>query len=231
MPLGDVIGHVRDCYREPLDNAQLARVAGLSQRTFERQFRRHYGLSPQQYIKRVRVRTACRAWCTRTSRSRRSPPSTDSPTRALHPRVPRRRRPDPQRLPPKLSSNMGAANMAHQAPHQFGASRQSRDAPSVEIVAKVCALCDYRFGAVRATEGTDGLRSSSPTSAFSTAPDASPSPAPCAWRAIASPRSPPGAAPPRAGVRVIDGRGRHADARAHRVPRPHRPGRHRLATT
>jgi AraC-like DNA-binding protein len=61
MPLGGVIGYVRDRFREPLDNAQLARVAGLSQRTFERRFRRHYGLSPQQYIKRVRVRTACRA--------------------------------------------------------------------------------------------------------------------------------------------------------------------------
>jgi AraC-like DNA-binding protein len=61
MPLGTVIGYVRDRFREPLDNAQLARVAGLSQRTFERQFRRHYGLSPRQYLKRVRVRTACRA--------------------------------------------------------------------------------------------------------------------------------------------------------------------------
>lgn len=61
LPLGTVIGYVRDRFREPLDNAQLARVAGLSQRTFERRFRRHYGLSPQQYIKRVRVRTACHA--------------------------------------------------------------------------------------------------------------------------------------------------------------------------
>lgn len=61
LPLGSVISHVRDHFREPLDNAQLARVAGLSQRTLERRFRRHYGLSPRQYIKRVRVRTACRA--------------------------------------------------------------------------------------------------------------------------------------------------------------------------
>ena len=61
LPLGDVLAFIRDRFREPLDNRQLARVAGLSQRTFERRFRRAYGLSPQQYVKLVRVRTACQA--------------------------------------------------------------------------------------------------------------------------------------------------------------------------
>jgi AraC-like DNA-binding protein len=61
MLLGNAIGFVRDRFREPLDNGQLARVAGMSQRTFELRFRRYYGLSPQQYIKRARVRTACQA--------------------------------------------------------------------------------------------------------------------------------------------------------------------------
>jgi transcriptional regulator GlxA family with amidase domain len=61
LPLGQVIAFISDHYREPLDNGQLAKVAGLSERTFERRFRRHYGRSPQQYIKRVRVRMACHA--------------------------------------------------------------------------------------------------------------------------------------------------------------------------
>jgi transcriptional regulator GlxA family with amidase domain len=61
LPLGEVIAFISDHYRESLDNGQLAKVAGLSERTFERRFRRHYGSSPRQYIKRVRVRMACHA--------------------------------------------------------------------------------------------------------------------------------------------------------------------------
>jgi AraC-like DNA-binding protein len=61
MPLGKTVGYIAEHYCEPLPNGQLARMAGLSERAFERQFRRHYGLSPQQYIKRLRVRTACHA--------------------------------------------------------------------------------------------------------------------------------------------------------------------------
>lgn len=61
MPLGKVVGFLHEHFREPLENAQMARIAGMSERTFERRFRRHYGLSPQQYIKRLRVRIACHA--------------------------------------------------------------------------------------------------------------------------------------------------------------------------
>ena len=61
MPLGKVVGFISQHFREPLDNAQLAGVAALSERTFERRFRQHYRLSPQQYIKRLRVRMACHA--------------------------------------------------------------------------------------------------------------------------------------------------------------------------
>lgn len=82
MPLGDVIGFISDHFREAIDNRELARAAGLSERTFERQFRCHYGLSPQQYIKRVRVRMACPRWSIPISPSRRSPPRTDLPIRA-----------------------------------------------------------------------------------------------------------------------------------------------------
>ncbi len=61
LPLGAVMDFISGHYHEPIDNRRLARMAGLSERTFERQFRRHYGLSPHQYVKRVRVRMACRA--------------------------------------------------------------------------------------------------------------------------------------------------------------------------
>jgi transcriptional regulator GlxA family with amidase domain len=61
MPLGQVIGFISEHFREPLGNEQLARLAGASERTFERRFRHYYGQSPQQYIKRVRVRMACHA--------------------------------------------------------------------------------------------------------------------------------------------------------------------------
>jgi transcriptional regulator GlxA family with amidase domain len=38
----------------------MARAAGMSARAFERSFGREYGLPPQQYLKRLRVQTACR---------------------------------------------------------------------------------------------------------------------------------------------------------------------------
>lgn len=61
MPLGKVACHISEHFHEPLDNVALARLAGLSERTFERQFRAHYGLTPQQYVRRLRVRIACHA--------------------------------------------------------------------------------------------------------------------------------------------------------------------------
>ncbi|MEW6305962.1 MAG: helix-turn-helix domain-containing protein [Verrucomicrobiota bacterium] len=61
FPLGKVAGYISEHFHDPLDNHQLARLAGLSGRTFERQFRRHYGVSPQQYLRRLRVRLACHA--------------------------------------------------------------------------------------------------------------------------------------------------------------------------
>ena len=61
LPLGRVIGHMSQNYKEPLDNNQLARTAGMSERTFERQFKQHYGISPHQFLKRLRVRMSCRS--------------------------------------------------------------------------------------------------------------------------------------------------------------------------
>jgi len=38
----------------------MAKAAGMSARAFERSFQREYGLPPQQYLKRLRIQTACR---------------------------------------------------------------------------------------------------------------------------------------------------------------------------
>lgn len=59
--LGRVLAHVRARFAEPIDNAALATVAGRSVRAVERLFQRHLGVSPQQYLRRLRVRLACRA--------------------------------------------------------------------------------------------------------------------------------------------------------------------------
>jgi AraC-like DNA-binding protein len=61
MPLGRVIEHISKHYREPLGNEELARLACLSVRAFERQFRTHYRQSPHQYVMRLRVRMASHA--------------------------------------------------------------------------------------------------------------------------------------------------------------------------
>ncbi len=61
MPLGRVIEHIRAHYREPLGNEELSRLACLSVRAFERQFRAHFGVSPHQYVMRLRVRMASHA--------------------------------------------------------------------------------------------------------------------------------------------------------------------------
>ena len=51
-----------------LSNQELAETAGLSVRAFERKFRKSFGLSPQQYIMRLRVRTAC-SWLVYSNKS------------------------------------------------------------------------------------------------------------------------------------------------------------------
>ena len=52
---------IRDSYRAPLPNRELARVSGLSVRTFERKFRQSFHVTPQQYLRKLRVRIACLA--------------------------------------------------------------------------------------------------------------------------------------------------------------------------
>jgi AraC-like DNA-binding protein len=53
------VAFMRQHLGEPLDNAAVARHAGLSVRVLERRFRDSFQLAPQQYLRRLRVRLAC----------------------------------------------------------------------------------------------------------------------------------------------------------------------------
>ena len=56
-----VLLQIRDGFRSSLPNAELAAQAGLSVRAFERKFLQTFRVTPQQYIRKLRVRMACRA--------------------------------------------------------------------------------------------------------------------------------------------------------------------------
>ena len=56
VPLGKAVSHLSRHFGEPIQNRVLAGLAGLSERTFERRFRQHFGMSPHQYLKRLRLR-------------------------------------------------------------------------------------------------------------------------------------------------------------------------------
>jgi AraC-like DNA-binding protein len=58
--LGVVISMMTQRLGRAVTNAEMAKVAGMSSRAFERAFLREYGLPPQQYLKRLRIQTACR---------------------------------------------------------------------------------------------------------------------------------------------------------------------------
>lgn len=59
VSLGQVLVHMRTHFAEPLSNATLAEIAGRSVRAFERMFRRQLNVTPQQFLRRLRVRLAC----------------------------------------------------------------------------------------------------------------------------------------------------------------------------
>lgn len=58
---GPVLAYLRDHYHEPITNEQLARLAHLSVRAFERKFRTSFQLTPQEYLRRLRMHVASRA--------------------------------------------------------------------------------------------------------------------------------------------------------------------------
>jgi AraC-like DNA-binding protein len=59
--LGAVLDHLRLHYRETVTNHELARIAGLSVRAFERKFLTTFQVSPQKYLRKLRLRMASHA--------------------------------------------------------------------------------------------------------------------------------------------------------------------------
>jgi len=56
-----VIDFVESNYANRISVGNLAALAGLSLRTFERQFKKRFTISPSAYLKKVRINAACRA--------------------------------------------------------------------------------------------------------------------------------------------------------------------------
>jgi AraC-like DNA-binding protein len=56
-----LLDYFRDHYRERVTNHQLARLSGLSVRAFERKFRAAFHVSPQKFLRRLRLRMSGRA--------------------------------------------------------------------------------------------------------------------------------------------------------------------------
>jgi AraC-like DNA-binding protein len=58
---GPVLAYIRDHYHSPITNHQLARLAHMSVRAFERKFRASFHLTPQKYVRRLQMSMASRA--------------------------------------------------------------------------------------------------------------------------------------------------------------------------
>ena len=58
---GPVLTYFRDHYQEVVTNGRLARLAHMSVRTFERKFRRTFHVTPQTYLRKLRLRMASRS--------------------------------------------------------------------------------------------------------------------------------------------------------------------------
>jgi AraC-like DNA-binding protein len=58
---GPVLAYMRDHYHGPVTNRQMARLVHMSVRTFERRFRSRFHLTPQKYLRKLRIRMASRA--------------------------------------------------------------------------------------------------------------------------------------------------------------------------
>jgi AraC-like DNA-binding protein len=58
---GPVLAYLRDHYHEPITNHRLARLAHMSVRAFERKFRATFHVTPQHYLRKLRLHMASRA--------------------------------------------------------------------------------------------------------------------------------------------------------------------------
>ncbi|MFK7736123.1 MAG: helix-turn-helix domain-containing protein [Pirellulaceae bacterium] len=56
----DVVAHLHKHFADRFSSSDLAEMAGLSRSHFERRFRRAFGVSPRQYLVRIRVENAAR---------------------------------------------------------------------------------------------------------------------------------------------------------------------------
>src|SRR5262249_49800023 len=56
-----VLAYLRDHYHSPITNQQLAQMAHMSVRTFERKFHSSFHLTPQKYLRKLQLRMASRA--------------------------------------------------------------------------------------------------------------------------------------------------------------------------
>jgi AraC-like DNA-binding protein len=56
-----LLAYLRDHYHEPITNQQLARLAHMSIRAFERKFRGSFHVTPQKYLRKLRLSMASRA--------------------------------------------------------------------------------------------------------------------------------------------------------------------------
>lgn len=59
LELAAVAEYLKANFREPLDVAELARIAGISIRQFERKFHKTFQTNPRSYLMRMRVIKAC----------------------------------------------------------------------------------------------------------------------------------------------------------------------------
>jgi len=57
--MASVISHIQKHFREPLRIEHLAKIAHLSASQFQRTFKRTYNVTPQRFIKQVRLHEAC----------------------------------------------------------------------------------------------------------------------------------------------------------------------------
>ena len=55
-----ILETIRSRCQRPMTNQELANAVGLSVRTFERRFLASFHVTPQQYIRKLRIRIACR---------------------------------------------------------------------------------------------------------------------------------------------------------------------------
>ncbi|WZO99274.1 helix-turn-helix domain-containing protein [Isosphaeraceae bacterium EP7] len=61
LEFGPVLAHMRDHYQAPITNRQLAKLAHMSVRAFERKFQTSFHLTPQRYLRKLQMRMASRA--------------------------------------------------------------------------------------------------------------------------------------------------------------------------